>query len=133
MSRWGGDAECYLVAKDYRIIGGPFSRNTPLIALISRLWERDGGNFKSSYGYGNASRYTLAKYKVFPRTKAGDAALIAANPNPDLEALLIPLLGRQGSGLGSGYENPDWAAIDALCEERGILPAGPLPQVVPVA
>lgn len=126
MGRWSAAAECYLVDKECRPLAGPFSRETPLIALINRLWERDGGDFKSSYGYGNASRYILAKHKLFARTKAGDAALVATVRCHDLEALVVPLLGREGSGLGSGYENPDWVAIDALLTERGILPAGPV-------
>lgn len=121
MPRWTAEHECYLVDKNYRVLGGPFDRTAPLIALIDRLYHQSN----RQYGYSNASRYSLAKYKVFPRTKAGDAALVAANEHPDLEALVVPLLGRQGSGLGSGYENPDWEAIDALLTERGILPGGP--------
>lgn len=124
MPRWTAEHECYLVDKTYRVLAGPFDRTAPLIALIDRLYHQGD----RSYGYSNASRYNLAKHKVFARTKAGEAALIAANEHPDLVGLVVPLLGRQGSGLGSGYENPDWAAIDALLSARGILPNGPQPR-----
>lgn len=120
MSRWTAPAECYLVDNDTRPLAGPFSRSTPLIALIDRLYHQSGRVF----AYGNASRYRLAKERFFPGTKAGDAALKAALRCPDLEQRVLPLLGPLRPVLGGGYDQADWAAIDALLAEYGILPGG---------
>jgi hypothetical protein len=127
MSRWSAPAECYLVNALYEPVAGPFSRSTPLVALIDRLYREHG----KTYYYGNASRYQLAKEGKFPRTKAGDEALKAAvAANADLEAQVLPLLG-QASFSGWGYTEADWAAIDALLSARGI--GRPLDPGAPVA
>ena len=116
MSRWTAPAECYLVNAACEPVAGPFSREAPLIAIIDRLYREHG----VGYYYGNCSRYQLGKYKLFPRTKAGDAALVAAVPHPDLAELLTPLLGKKTATLWGGYDAADWPAIDALLSARGI-------------
>lgn len=117
MSRWSAPAECYLVNALTEPVAGPFSRSAPLVALIDRLYREHG----QAYYYGNCSRYQLAKHKLFPRTKAGDQALEAVvGGNADLEAQVLPLLGRMSATLGGGYDSADWAAIDALLSSRGI-------------
>lgn len=123
MSRWSAPAECYLVNALCEPIAGPFSRSAPLVTIIDRLCREHG----KTYYYGNASRYQLAKDGKFPRTKAGDAALqVAVQANANLEDLLLPLLGKQTATLGGGYDQADWASIDALLGARGIgrPPAG---------
>lgn len=117
MSRWSAPAECYLVNALYEPVAGPFSRDAPLVALIDRLYREHG----KTYYYGNASRYQLAKDGQFPRTKAGDAALqMAVQANADFQEQVLPLLGPQRATLGGGYDQADWAAIDALLSARGI-------------
>lgn len=116
MSRWTAAAELYLVDARSRPVAGPFACNAPIVAIVDRLYREHG----KIYYYGSASRYQLAKEGLFPRTKAGDTALLVAVPHPDLPALLAPLLGQQRAVLGGGYDQADWVAIDALLSERGI-------------
>ena len=119
MSRWTAAAECYLVNAACVPVAGPFAREEPLVAIIDRLYREHG----IGYYYANFSRYQLAKHKLFPRTKAGDSALVAAVPHPELAGLLTALLGQQTSTLWGGYDAADWPAIDALLSARGIGPA----------
>lgn len=116
MSRWTANAEIYMVDSQCHPVAGPFGRSSPVVAIVDRLYREHG----KKYYYGTATRYQLAKDKVFPRNKAGDAALLAAVAHPDLPALLAPLLGRETATLGGGYDAADWGAIDALLSERGI-------------
>lgn len=129
MARWGYnvDKENYLVNALFEPVAGPFIRGEPLVALIDRLYREHG----KTYYYGNASRYQLAKDGKFPRTKAGDAALtLAVQANADLPEQVLSLLGKQTATLGGGYDQADWAAIDALLSARGI---GRPPVGAPVA
>jgi hypothetical protein len=132
MARWYAPAEEYLTHYDrhtdtWRVIAGPFSRNTPAIALVMRSHDL------TKQAYSVSSRYSLAKYKVFPKTKAGDAALLAAIERPELAEKAVALLGRQTATIGGGYDGADWAALDALLIEAGLLyEPGPLaPSVKP--
>jgi hypothetical protein len=126
MGRWYANAEEYLTHYDrkadaWRVIAGPFSRNTPVIALVLRSHDL------TRQVYSVSSRYSLAKYKAFPKTKAGDAALLAAIERPALAEQAVRLLGQQSATLGGGYDAADWASLDTLLIEAGLLyEPGPL-------
>lgn len=117
-----GELETYFFPS-FEPVAGPFSRSAPIVAIIYRLYHEHG----KAYYYGSATRYQLGKDGLFPRNKAGDAVLTAAVSHSDLENLLEPLLDRQRATLSGGYDQADWAAIDALLSTLGIgAPVTPL-------
>ena len=84
---------------DWAPIAGPFRGYNYGVQYIEMLPKEEQGM------YGNASRYQLAKMKLYPNNKAGEAKLLADMEMPGLAAPFAAALGRSSFFAGFPAEN----------------------------